>query len=298
MPLTKPHTDLIKQEDNVFSRVVVDYLVKGNARVYWEMSRRFTDPEPYEFELFYSLSNTTEPDDFESISTSYSPVAGVSNQFYIDEIDEKRLFGKSRDIVYRVALTTSRRTYYSRPAITLGQWDKRDFLLAKEIIRRERLLSKLYTGVEGYFLKARRFGPPCTHCLDPITGDCLDGKCEFCFGTAIIDGYYAPVPSMYAMLTNENAREHRDHNFRGTTKDVTIAGRFFDFPLPIQGDVWVNRYSDERYYIHKVEEKAVHRGIPLVWDVELRQAEMTDIVYDIDISALATTSGGIRWVES
>jgi hypothetical protein len=251
----------------------VDYLTKGGGRVRWELARHFIKPRPHTFQLQTSPGTVEGADDWEDVGDA------VTNVFYaLDET--RRLYGKTRHINYRVKLTDGNAVvYYSKPALTLGQWTKRDWILAREVLRKEKLRATRFTSVDGFLFKRRRYGDPCTACLDAITGEITNSDCTLCGGTGILTGYYAPVAASYADLTPESSREHRDNQMRATVRDVIVVGRFFDFPPLVQGDIWVNRFSDERYYIHNVTEKAVLRGVPLIWDVELRRAEDTDNVY-------------------
>jgi len=262
-------------DQDAFHRVSVDYLTKGGARIRWEMTHHFVRPAPHTFQLQTTSGNVAEADDWEDVG---SPVV---NTFYAMD-NTRRLYGKTRHISYRIKLTDAANVvYYSKPALTLGQWTKRDWVIAQEILRREQLRAKRYTSVDGYIFKRRRYGTQCPedNCLDPITGEIMNSNCEVCGGTGIVFGYYDPVAASYADVTNENSREHRDNQSRATVNDVTISGRFFNFPPLVQGDIWVNRFSDERYYIHQVGELASHRGVPIVWNVELRKAEDTDKIY-------------------
>lgn len=54
-------------------------------------------------------------------------------------------------------------------------------------------------------------------------------------------------------------------------------------PLIDEGDVWVSKKTDDRYYIHKIQNTAEIRGVPLIASVELRPAPFTDVIYQIAI---------------
>ena len=54
-------------------------------------------------------------------------------------------------------------------------------------------------------------------------------------------------------------------------------------PLLQETDVWVNRETDDRYYIHSIQDVAEIRGVPLIANVEMRPAPYTDIAYTIPI---------------
>jgi hypothetical protein len=54
-------------------------------------------------------------------------------------------------------------------------------------------------------------------------------------------------------------------------------------PLIDEKDIWVSRKTDDRYYIHAIQDVAEIRGVPLVANVEMRPAPFTDVIYSIPI---------------
>lgn len=260
-------------DNPVFQIVTVDYLVPGGARVSWTLQPHFIDPTPatYLFTLQESPSGVPTADDWVSI-------ANIVNGFTLTD-PTKRLFGKTNNLVYRIQLITTLGTYYSDTADVLGHLSYRDFRLAREILRKESLRHRLYTSIDGFFFKARRGGTVCD-CTDPLTGDITNSYCAGCYGTGFVGGYYAPVASSFCDVSPEESREHREtEQGRGTVKDIAIQGRFLGTLPPIQGDVWINKSSDERYYMHSVKEEATLRSVPLIYTVELRLAPYTDPLF-------------------
>lgn len=70
---------------------------------------------------------------------------------------------------------------------------------------------------------------------------------------------------------------------RGTVKDIVVSGRMLMLPLIGEQDLWVSRQTDDRYYIHSIQDAAEMRGVPLIANVEMRPAAFTDVIYDIPI---------------
>jgi hypothetical protein len=74
-----------------------------------------------------------------------------------------------------------------------------------------------------------------------------------------------------------------DQGMRGTVQDIKVSARMLMLPLIGEQDVWVNRKTDDRYYIQSIQHTAEIRGVPLIANVVLRPAPFSDIVYKIAI---------------
>lgn len=261
--------------DPVFERLLVDYIVIGGSRVTWVLNRHFIDPAPYSFQLQFGRVGTNLADDWIDVG---GPVTGTDHAFDAD----KRLFGKEVDAFYRVELTTNNGIYYSQPEQAQGVLGVRDWLLVREMVRKELLRHSVFTSVTGYLLKARRYGPACTHCTDLYTKEISQSNCTTCYGTGFLAGYYDPIPATYADIGVGANVTNRDGQ-HGTVKQDMRKARFVGDPQLYTYDVWINKYSDERYYIREVETQAQHRGINVVFSVELKLAPYTDIIYTLPI---------------
>lgn len=266
-----------------FSRVRVHYAVRGSVAIYWELGRRFAEPLPYTFTVqvgrtglpTYKPDGTVRDDD-------WVDVGSVVNHFTLDD-NTPRLYGKTADVHYRVkVLTGSGLTYYSDPVNVYGELPVRDYLVGREIIRKEQLRHIKQASVQGYLLKAYRYGPLCT-CVDPITKEIRDSRHAACYGTGFVGGYFPPVPSVYADVSTEKTREALDPR-TGTSKQQAIQGRFLAEPQIYALDVWINKMADARYYIHPVKVEAQVRGVPLVISAELRIAPFSDIIYTLPVT--------------
>lgn len=264
------------QCESVFDRVVVSYLVKGGARIMWELLDTFPDPMPFTFQLQVGRTNNPDADDWEDVGLP------VDNQFFAVD-PEKRVWGKTNWTHYRVKLITINGTYFSVPTFGLGTLNKRDWKLAREIVRKERLIHRLGSE-EGYLLKRRVTGIPCRTCLDFQTREVRDPNCASCFATGFECGYFFPMACIFANTSPHSHRTHLDEGkARGTVNDIVVQARMLLTDLLFEDDLFINKVTDDRYYIHKVDHIAEMRGVPLIGNVELRPIPFSSIIYEIVI---------------
>jgi hypothetical protein len=242
----------------------------------WELLPTFTDPQPWSFQLQVGETGVEAADDWEDVGLP------VENTCYAVDATQRE-YGKNQATHYRIKLVTSKGTYYSDPTAKSGILQPRDWRIAQEIVRKERLRFK-YSSQDGYILKRRSNGQNCTRCLDLQTDEVTDPYCPQCWGTGKQCGYYYPMGCIWADLSPKTQRTHIDNNAtRGTVSDVVVSGRMLMLPLIESNDVWVSRKTDERYYIHSIQHAAEIRGVPLVANVEMRPAPFTDVIYSIQI---------------
>lgn len=261
---------------SVFDMVHVSYIIRGGTRIMWLLNPDFKDPNPGSFQVQVGMTGNPDADDRVNVG---SPV--VNSCYAIDP--NRRVYGLSQYTHYRIVLTTPKGTYDSFPVSKTGVLAKRDWLIAAEIIRKEKLRYKL-AGQEGYLLKYRANGDDCTRCIDFQTQEPTDPNCPQCKGTGRQCGYFYPMACVWADLSPKAHRMHiDDQGTRGTINDVVVTARMLMFPLIDELDVWVSAKTDDRYYIQTIQHIAEVRGVPILANVELRLAPYTDIVYSIEI---------------
>lgn len=275
-----------------FRRIGVDHRIIGVSYVWWELNRQFHDPPPYSFQL--QVGNTGIPDATDWINVG----APVVNGYYAYD-DERRVgdYGKRLLTHYRVILTTTAGVYVSQPAPTYGELSERDWLLAREITRKERLRHSLVSR-EGYLLKRLRFGTLCTACADPLTGEVTDSSCPQCLGVGFVTGYHPSVAVQLDMGPEAIIELRKAAEPPGPVRPVDLRGRTLGFPQANKEDVWVDGKSDQRWYVTEILHVAEWRGIPLVVELGLRLAPYTDTVYQVAVGGTgdAIAAGGIAAV--
>jgi hypothetical protein len=265
-----------RTKTSVFYQVRVDHAIRGTTRVTWTVRTRFPDPLPWRFRLQVSRNGGGT---WENVGIQ------VVNTFYALD-DTPRLYGKDLRITYRVQLITDVDTYYSEPAQPFGWLRKRQWLVAREIIRRHTLEVK-QTGLrslDGYLLKRRVEGTACT-CLDHYTGGITDHDCELCHGTGWVDGYWQAIENTMLDLSPELHGTQRDNRLaRGTVTDMVARGRFVGIPVLNRRDIWIDKESDRRYYIWNVQNLSEINQVPIIVNAELKLAEATDAIYGVSLA--------------
>jgi len=109
-----------------------------------------------------------------------------------------------------------------------------------------------------------------------------DPACPVCFGTSFYCGYFFPISCVWADIDPKTYHTTIDAN-RGTVSDIVLKARMLNTWLLGEEDVWVNKVTDDRMYVHSVRNVAEIRGVPLIADVELRPAPASDPIYDLVI---------------
>ena len=259
-----------------FRRVSVDNMIRGVTRVWWQLEPLFNDPGPRVFQLQVGNTGLRDATDWRDVGT---PVTDG----YMAFDDAWRNFSSDLLVHYRVTLTTDKDIYVSQPVNCFGELGERDWVLSREVIRKEQLRHK-YVSVDGYLLKPYRFGRPCKRCRDELTGEVLDSNCPVCNGTSFEVGYHPPLPLQCWDLSNQTISEHQDDQLKGTTREnAEVTARVIGFPTINRNDIWVNGRSDERWLVHEIAIVAGIRGVPLVYNIKLGLIPFSSSIYAIEV---------------
>lgn len=258
-----------------FRRVLVDHVVVGGTTVWWELHPSFREAGPYAFQLQYGRTGSNNAVDWIDVG------APVSDGFSAVD-DQQRLYGKTNESNYRVQLRTPHSTYVSTPASAFGNLDEKDWVFAREVIRKERLLAGR-VAQSGVLLKRLRYGRRCTRCLDAQTQTVTDSKCPECFGTGFSGGYHAPFPFMCLSEKGGGGSGESRGGLQppGQKNEITTVARVLAFPMLNLEDVFVGDDSDDRWVVSKVEDVSAIRYYPLICDVTFQFVPYTDVIYRI-----------------
>lgn len=261
---------------SVFDRVLVSYLIAGGSRIMWELLPSFTDPGPLTFQLQVGTTADNNADDWADVGLP------VTDQYFAVD-PEQRVWGKTNYTHYRVQLTTSLGSYVSEPVGGMGILDRREWLLARNLIHQRRISYRVGTGAQrGYLLKRRWTGTQCKVCLDLQTEASRNPDCPSCFGTGFECGYYYPQSCVWAVLSPKSYRTMTDQT-RGTVNDVKVASEMLMTEVLGEDDIWVSALTDDRWYVHQVNHTSEIRGVPLTATVELRLVPFSSPIYGIEI---------------
>ena len=211
--------------------------------------------------------------------TRLNPDNPVDSCLYLDENNYR--CSVVNDVYYRVVAYDGVDEYNSKPAHTFGVLDAESWLIARDIIRKEYLRLKKYVGTPGYILKKRNHGPRCDACADFDTEEIIDTTCEDCFGTGFLQGYYDAIP-YYFDLTGVTSTKDVALPF-SVVDDKARQARGVAYPRLDTYDLWVTADSNRRFILRRVAEVVALRGVPLVYQVEMRRVPATSPVYQVPL---------------
>ena len=177
-------------------------------------------------------------------------------------------------------MVTKVRTYYSSPREPYMDLGRREFLIARDIMRREVLHAKTLAGGLAKVWIRSTFGPRCTVCRDPVTDDVLNSACPVCYGTGRNPGFYGPF-DLWFVPTPTQRDTVMAPDGTGTREPVSNVLKTIGFPHMKDGDIIVDTSSGKRYYSDSVVQAVELRGYPLVQQIEGREIPTSDPVYNL-----------------
>jgi hypothetical protein len=272
-------------ECGVFKRVQIVTQPLGGSSLAWGLRPGFKAKGPFHFYVDFGRSGS---DEWETLNLS--PL--VDGCMFFD--DKQRHYDQLADFYYRVRLvlpnepdpaTGGCRVHLSQPHQANGLWSKRDWLIAREVCRKEYLMQRKRTNqtAVGFLFKRRRYGQPCSRCIEFDTGEVQSKSCAECHGTGFTGGYFQGVDFRITMNAPWSRKFKPDQTL-GTRNDLVRTGRAVAYPYVDKYDIYWRRDTGERFIIHTVESLAEVGGIPVVVGLELRLAPVTDVVYNVPAS--------------
>lgn len=276
--------------DYPFQRLIVYNVVPGTSWITWDIHPNFKDSLPYSFQLQCNRVNNPDDSGWENIG------APVINAIQLED-SESESYGYSLDKYYRVVLTSQRGTYVSLPEGCFGQLTRKEWKLAREIIRKENLRHSI-VSTRGILLKRLKYGERCPYCTDEGTEGTTNSKCTHCYGTGYLGGYHTPLKLQMMEITPSQLKEIH-HSDNVTTFNMSFdryQARSAGVPELNNGDIWVDLTTSQRFSITGSQVIAQIRRVPLVRKVDMNLLPVTDIAYNIPIGE--TNYTGSKIVES
>lgn len=293
LPIFDPN-DPVKLACGIFSRIQIVTQPLGGTMIAWGLTPGFQAKGPFHFFVDFGRSGSNE---WEPVNQT--PV--VDGCMLMDP--SQRHYDHLVDFYYRVRLllpneldpaTGLCKTYVSQPQQANGIWSKRDWLIAREVVRKEYLLQRKRTNLTavGFLLKARRYGQVCANCVEFDTGDVQSKNCADCYGTGFVGGYFAGVD--FRVIANAPwSRAFKADGTIGTRNDLVRTARAVAYPYVDVRDIYLRRDTGERFFVNTVETLAEVGGIPIVVGLELRLAPVTDIVYKVPVFGGSSSSSPV-----
>lgn len=239
----------------------------------WEVNPVFVDPIPWTFVVERAPAK-------DGPWTAAGPA--VVNKF-IWTSDCRIQINKDEVLFFRISLTTSKGVYHSQVVKPYGDLPKREFLIARELMRKEILQARTMAGVIGQLWSISTFGERCKHCRDPITNDVLDSNCSYCLGTGRLPPYHGPYNTWMTFSPSARDEQMADDG-SGTRQPYTFEVRMICCPYAKDSDVIVDPCKDKRYYVDAVKSEAEIRRIAIVQTLTVHEAPVSEAIYNLKAS--------------
>lgn len=243
----------------------------GGFTYCWEVSGAFDDPGPWVFTVQMGI---TDGGPWKDLSPA------LPNVMSWTDLNNRYLVGKSNTLYFRVRLKTPKGTYFSSVLQPYGTLGRRDFLIAREIIRREALRAKVLSGVLCRVYIRSTFGPRCRKCLDPDTGQIRDSHCKYCFGTGRDPAFMGPYHMWMSFSTD--AAHTEDDDKTGTHEAKTFEALAIGNPALKRGDLIIESRTDKRYLVEMCAVAAEVRRVPCLQRVTISEAPLGDVIYKVE----------------
>jgi hypothetical protein len=272
--------------DCEFKQVDVQYLGNSGAYICWRLSSDavyFSGEYQFYVDFGWPATDTW-------ITLNEQPI--IDDCCYYDVC--KRNWATLIEAYYRVRLILPGEpgcpVYKSQPVRANGMLSRKDWLVARDIVRREYLQQK-YETTRGKLFVRKKFGRACPVCLDWDTKEITNSDCPVCYGTGIVGGYYPVVDYNITTQPGWNRRIVSGEPPRGTHSDITKpTNRSVLYPAIDTRDVWLRSDNGERYIIDSYTVIAQFKSVPLIVSPVLKLAPMTDIVYSIPLVPSSSSS--------
>lgn len=233
----------------------------------WRLGDAFSAAPPYTFVVQHAPT----------LDGPWESISGELVDVYCWR-DSRRRVGKAATHAYRITMTDGTGRHYASEAVMpYGDLPLREFLLARDVIRRETLHARTLAGTRSRLWIVATYGTRCDVCLDPITGQIRDAGCRKCHGTGFATPYFGPFDVWTTFSTVQHGTAHDEVG--GTKDDVALSVRMIGSPRVKKNDVLEDCASGRMYYVTAVANAAEIRRIPVIQQLSVREAVTTDACY-------------------
>jgi hypothetical protein len=263
--------------------MIVNFEIFPNVRpgytFKWELPALNTIGKPWRF---WVQESETGRDSWEDISPE------IVNFMRWTEEDRKK-FSPERKPYFRVRglLGNDEVESFSNVRDAYADLSKRDYLIVRDIYRKENLQMRKGAGTPVTVWMAMDKGEPCTRCLDPITGEVLDSHCDICLGTGVIGAAHGPYEDW---ATISQTKSHEKHEQGGSGMEDTrvhqirMLGSWSGLR---RDDLVLDTPSQRIYVIDKQVNLAEYRRVPLAIQFEAHELALGSVLYKLSARLLA-----------
>jgi len=229
----------------------------------WDVDPSFRVERPWTF----VIQESTNEKDWVDISPELQDVVMYQE-------DRRRLYGKENNITYRIKSTAQGKVYYSHSIAPYTKLSKREYLLAREIMRKESLMLDKMSGVSIELWRLDPFKRALPKSVDPISGIVISPDLN------VDTIYYGPYKTK-ASFTPTKVDQKQDPNGSGIIDIRNYQVRILGFPPICDDDILVDTTQDRRYYVKSVSNVAEIRRFPVVQTLIVSEAPKGDPAYKL-----------------
>ena len=239
----------------------------------WELPPNNTIGKPWRF---WVQESETGRDNWRDISPE------LLNLMRWTEEDRKK-FSPERKPYFRVRalLGNDNVEMFSSVRDAYADLSRRDFILVREIYRKELLQMRNAAGTPVTVWMQMQDGEPCTRCLDPITNEVLDSHCAICLGTGVVGAAHGPYDT-WATISQTKSHEQHDQGGDGMSDvrvhQIRMLGSWNGLK---RDDLVIDTPSQRIYVIDKQVNLAEYRRVPLAIQFETHELEMGNVLYSL-----------------
>lgn len=106
--------------------------------------------------------------------------------------------------------------------------------VALEIVRRNNLLLRRFSGLRGFLISKKESGTRCPNCWDPVKERRSKSKCSDCGDTGWFSGVSSPIP---IFVSSSSPNETQGVSVLGATEEIQRQLWTSNFPLINPGDI-------------------------------------------------------------
>lgn len=264
---------------NPFQQVIATVSPTGLTLLEWRLTGSYRpETNALMFHVFWAeLMNGT----WTQLTTD--PI--INEALWEDTVNRKR--GQYSTGYYRVQLTDGLTVYSSDPVNPQGSLTAAEFLIVREILRKELLRYRKSGGSsQGYLLKRRYWGTYCPDCTDPDTHLSVNTQCETCYGTGYTGGYFSAY-EYYIEFKGAAPQELKVEKTMGSDDSFMRQGKCIAYPVLQTDDIFVSGKSNERYFIKTVKKESELTEMPLIYTVSLAKIPVERVEYKIPVVPVA-----------
>lgn len=197
--------------------------------------------------------------------------------FYIDT--RRRNYNKYMNETYRLRLTVpgeSGDEVYVSDVVEAGSFKVYPFSSEAENVIKQAEKAIELSGCTGVLLKKKHWGSRCEHCTDFDDEGSVNEHCPWCLGTGYAGGFYNGI----SMSIIKDRIEGNETQFEtGVEDSEVVTGRCIAYPWVRYMDVWVEDQTNKRYQITGVTPTSSYKQIPLIYTIQMRLIEYSDVMY-------------------